>query len=178
MGKRTFKTLFKQLTVIFQSLTCWQQHQPQGTGSVEAGSVEEAHPSPSPSHLTPYNTCPFPYLHDVHGHRDNPLCKHVPLQIPVGTDGAMVCHSCVPHASVPSVRRVERGNSRYFLPLLRHSKYSCVGKICLLPYFALDEVPVGFTLVLCKYLHKSHFLGEKKRDFVGDGRISQDKFHL
>lgn len=130
------------------------------------------------SHTCLYNTCPFPYLHDVHGHRDNPLCRHVPLQIPVGTDGAMVCHSCVPHASVPSVRRVERGNSRYFLPLLRHSKYSCVGKICLLPYFALDEVPVGFTLVLCKYLHKSHFLGEKKRDFVGDGRISQDKFHL
>lgn len=62
MGERSFIALFKQLTITFLCLIWWQQHQPHGTGSVEAGSVEEAHLPPSPSYLTPacITHAPFP----------------------------------------------------------------------------------------------------------------------
>lgn len=95
MGKRTFTTLFKQLTIIFQPLTTWTAAPATGTGSVEAGLVEESHLSPSPPCVTPAYTTHAPFPTSM-------MCLdtetfNVPLQIPVGTDGAMVCHSSVCH---------------------------------------------------------------------------------
>lgn len=141
--------------------------------------------SPSPSfsfisHTSLYNTCSFPYLHNVPGHGVNPWCRNVPLLIPVGADGAMVCPSSVCHMPLSlqlgGWREGTHGTFCHWwdtadtLSPMWTKSAPCLA-------FASDEVAVGFTLVLCKYLHKRYFLGEK-RDCVGGGRISQDEFLL
>lgn len=120
MGKRTFTTLFKQLTIIFQPLTTWTAAPATGTGSVEAGLVEEPHLSPSPPCVTPAYTTHAPFPTSMMCLDTETFMQQCSSPNPCGywwCNGVSLL--CVSHASVPLVRRVERGNSWCFLPLLR-----------------------------------------------------------
>lgn len=168
MGKRIFITLFKQLTVVFQSLIFGQQHQPHGTGS-----VEEAQLSPSPSYLTPaYIThAPFP-TSTMCLDRDSPLCRSAPLQIPGGTDGAMVCHSSVCHMTLSlwlgGWREVTRG----------HFCHCWDTADTLSPMWAKSCFCLGWGISGALQEPAQEPFSCEKKDCMGDGRISQDEFHF